>query len=83
MRFKWPGATEAALVNNTTVTTGSDAHSSNDEKFDEKNPAKVEEQFSDDESVNKVDEDASHGVQRVQAMTLVWSKKELIMAYIM
>jgi len=37
---------------------------------------------SDDASLNQVDTLAEHGVQKAQAMTLVWSKKGLILAYI-
>ncbi|KAK0391591.1 hypothetical protein NLU13_1091 [Sarocladium strictum] len=36
----------------------------------------------DEESVNKVDAEAEAGVKKAQAMTLVWTKKELILAYI-
>ncbi|KAF2124081.1 hypothetical protein P153DRAFT_371379 [Dothidotthia symphoricarpi CBS 119687] len=35
-----------------------------------------------DEELNKVDTNAEHGVQAMQAATMVWTKKELILAYI-
>jgi hypothetical protein len=38
---------------------------------------------SDDESVEKIDTNAEHGVQAVQAMTYAWSKTEIIFLYIM
>ncbi|OAP60323.1 MFS transporter, SIT family, siderophore-iron:H+ symporter [Fonsecaea erecta] len=37
---------------------------------------------SDDESVEKIDTNAEHGVQAVQAMTYAWSKTEIIFLYI-
>ncbi|KAJ4371839.1 hypothetical protein N0V86_008393 [Didymella sp. IMI 355093] len=37
---------------------------------------------SDDEELNKVDTHAEQGVQAIQAVTFVWSKKDLILAYI-
>lgn len=36
-----------------------------------------------DEELTKVDTTAQHGVQNVQAMTYVWTKRDLILAYIM
>jgi hypothetical protein len=36
-----------------------------------------------DDELNRVDASAEHGVQRAQAMTHVWSKKDLILAYIL
>lgn len=36
-----------------------------------------------DEELNKVDTTAEHGVQAVQAATFVWSKRDLIVAYIL
>lgn len=38
---------------------------------------------SDDESVEKIDTNAEHGVQAVQAMTFAWTKKEIIFLYLM
>ena len=38
---------------------------------------------SDDDSTEKVDLDAQHGVQAQQAMTQVWTKRDLITAYIL
>lgn len=38
---------------------------------------------SDDEELNKVDTHAEHGVQAIQAVTFVWTKKDLILAYIL
>jgi hypothetical protein len=36
----------------------------------------------DDEELNKVDTTAERGVQAIQAATHVWTKKDLIYAYI-
>ena len=38
---------------------------------------------SDDEELNKVDTHAEQGVQAIQAVTFVWTKKDLIMAYVL
>jgi hypothetical protein len=38
---------------------------------------------SDDEELNKVDTHAEQGVQAIQAVTFVWSKRDLILAYIL
>jgi hypothetical protein len=38
---------------------------------------------SDDEELNKIDTTAESGVQAVQAATHVWTKRDLIMAYVM
>ncbi|KAF1850404.1 siderophore iron transporter-like protein [Cucurbitaria berberidis CBS 394.84] len=38
--------------------------------------------FNSDEELNKVDTTAEHGVQAIQASTQVWSKRDLILAYI-
>jgi hypothetical protein len=35
-----------------------------------------------DEELNKVDTNAEHGVQAIQAATHVWTKRDLILAYI-
>ena len=37
---------------------------------------------SDEESVNKIDNGAELGVKQAQGMTMVWTKNELILAYI-
>lgn len=36
-----------------------------------------------DEELNKVDTTAEHGVQAVQAASLVWKKRDLVLAYIL
>lgn len=36
-----------------------------------------------DEELNRVDTTAEHGVQAIQAATIVWTKRDLIMAYIL
>jgi hypothetical protein len=38
---------------------------------------------SDDEELNKIDTSAESGVQAVQAATHVWTKRDLILAYIL
>lgn len=36
-----------------------------------------------DEELNKIDRNAEHGVQQIQAMTQVWTRRDLLFAYIM
>lgn len=36
-----------------------------------------------DEELSKVDQTAQYGVQNAQAMTYVWTKRDLILAYVM
>jgi hypothetical protein len=36
-----------------------------------------------DEELNKVDKTAEQGVQAIQAVTFVWTKKDLIIAYVL
>jgi hypothetical protein len=38
---------------------------------------------SDDEELNKIDTTAESGVQAIQAATHVWTKRDLIIAYVM
>jgi hypothetical protein len=37
----------------------------------------------DDDSLEKIDTTAEHGVQAVQAMTQTWTKRDILAAYIM
>ncbi|KAH6629191.1 siderophore iron transporter mirB [Boeremia exigua] len=65
-----------------------DAHGSmdvsrrNDEKIGAPRSPSSMSDGSSDEELNKVDTHAEQGVQAIQAATLVWSKRDLIMAYI-
>ncbi|KAJ4294185.1 hypothetical protein N0V90_007875 [Kalmusia sp. IMI 367209] len=96
MGFTFKGLTSAALVNkneagvsavekdiadvpaSVRATTSMDAHRGIDEKLG----APRSEDGTDDDSLNKVDTTAEAGVQKAQAMTLVWTKKELLLAYV-
>lgn len=97
MGFNFKGLTSAALAskngadNNATekdvadVPTSVAGHTSMDapRDFDEKmGTPRASEGGSDDTSLNKVDTTAEQGVQQAQAMTLVWTKNELIFAYV-
>lgn len=82
MRFRLPGAAQSALTPVIATTVDSDTHSSDNGGLHNEKHAVVD-VHSDSESIEKVDPDAQHGVQRVQAMTHVWSKRDLIAAYIM
>lgn len=97
MGFTFKGLTSAALVSrderaNTAVEkdvadvpasvaghTSMEANRNVDEKL---GAPRSEDELSDDSSLNKVDTTAEAGVQRAQAMTLVWTRSELIIAYV-
>ncbi|KAK5102071.1 hypothetical protein LTS08_004531 [Lithohypha guttulata] len=87
-------ATKSAGSNEKTTSDSVGNRSSNDvENFDEKQTpynnaastvdAHMAFDSSDDDSLNKVDTAAQAGVQKVQAMTQVWSKREIILAYVL
>jgi hypothetical protein len=97
MGFDFRGLTSGALVsNNKTANVGNTKdigdvpvsvaghtsmdHNGPDEKLGA--PRSIDGMDSDDE-LNKVDTHAEHGVQRAQAMTRVWTKRDLILAYIL
>lgn len=92
MRFRIPGVTTSSAI-----TTGADTgpaaspeqrHSSDAEAVNEKD-VKVGDNRSqdyssdDDSSLEKVDTNAEHGVQTIQAMTKVWSRRDIFASYIM
>ena len=98
MGFTFKGLTSAALVSkdergNSAVEkdvadvpasvaghTSEEAQRNVDKKLGA--PRSADEVSDDDSSLNKVDTTAEAGVQRAQAMTLVWTKKELIFGYV-
>lgn len=90
MRFKVSGLTLSALAtkhagnNDTEVSDPMDNRSSNEEKSYEKDDRVHDaEAASDDDSLAAIDRDAQLGTQKVQAMTQVWSERDLTLAYIM
>ena len=90
MRFRVSGLTSSALAtkhagnSNTEISGSMDNRSSNEDKSYEKDPRVHDaEAASDDDSRAAIDRDAQLGTQKVQAMTQVWSKRDLILAYIM
>jgi hypothetical protein len=92
MGFTFKGLTSNALASapagHTTsdkdvadVPAAVDGHSHPDEKLG--TPRSVNSMSgSDDEELNKIDTTAESGVQAVQAATHVWTKRDLIIAYI-
>lgn len=54
-----------------------------DEKLGANRSSDVSADSTSDEELTRVDPSAPRGVQNVQAMTYVWSKRDLILAYIM
>jgi hypothetical protein len=96
MRFRIPGVTTSSAVS-PAVATGTDnatspaseqKHSSDAEAANEKDVRVGDGQprdysSDDDSSLEKVDTNAEHGVQTIQAMTQVWSKRDILAAYVM
>ncbi|PQE25990.1 siderophore iron transporter protein [Rutstroemia sp. NJR-2017a BBW] len=81
MRFPWSARTEggaAGLAVGAPEITSSEAHPDN--KNDVFNPT-VHDGIGSSSDEDKPSEDAQHGVQAVEAVTLVWSKTQLILAY--
>ncbi|KAF2270529.1 siderophore iron transporter mirB [Lojkania enalia] len=97
MGFSFRGLTSSALVTNNTATANAnntdvadvpasvEGHTSMDvSRPDEKLGASRSIDESDsDTDLEKIDTTAPQGVQTIQAMTHVWSRRELISAYIM
>jgi hypothetical protein len=99
MGFSFKGLTSAALVAGNTPAANADnkdiadvpaavqGHTSMDvSRPDEKlGTPRTDTSMSNnsDEELNKVDTTAESGVQAVQAATMVWSKRDLILAYIL
>lgn len=98
MTFGFKGLTTQALVSSNTTSTNRnnvdiadipaavEGHTSHDsDSFNEKLGAtrsRVAESPSDEE-LNKIDQSAQRGVQNVQAITQVWSRRDLILAFIL
>ncbi len=97
MGFSFKGLTSSALVSGNTASTNADhkdiadvpasyqGHTSMDvTRPDEKVGSPRESAMSrdSDEELNKVDTTAEAGVQGVQAASLLWKKRDLILAYI-
>jgi hypothetical protein len=98
MGFDFRGLASGALVskNNASsnrnaqdigdVPAAVDGHYSTNGHLDEKHlgaPHTDSDSHDSDDELNKVDTHAEHGVQRAQAMTHVWTKRDLIIAYIL
>lgn len=81
MRFPWSARTESAATEFAVggpEITSTKAHPDN--KNDVFNPT-VHDGIASGSDEDKPSEDAQHGVQAVEAVTLVWSKNQLILAY--
>jgi hypothetical protein len=97
MGFNFKSLTSSALVANNTHAANADnkdvadvpasyaGHTSIDvPRVDEKLGAPRDaDPMSSEEELTKVDTTAEQGVQNVQAMTHVWTRRDLIVAYIM
>ncbi|KAF2108447.1 siderophore iron transporter-like protein [Lophiotrema nucula] len=96
MGFTFRGLTSSALIARDTkdlnaantdiadVPASYGGHTSSDvARPDEKLGAPRSTDVDSDEELTKVDTTAEGGVQKVQAMTYVWTKRDLILAYIM
>ncbi|KAF2702846.1 alpha/beta-hydrolase [Pleomassaria siparia CBS 279.74] len=89
MGFNWPGMTRAMLrseQNNAAATNADHIEPADPEKARDDNEKLGEpgshDVNSSEEELTKVDTAAPQGTQKVQAMTHVWSKRDLILAYI-
>lgn len=84
MRFNIPGLASNAVVEHAQSGNTSSPASVSSHDIEKKEPAvDSAADFSDDDSINKVDESAPRGVQIAQAMTQVWSRRDLILAYVL
>ncbi|TKX22536.1 MFS transporter-like protein 93 [Elsinoe australis] len=91
MRFRVPGFVPQALTANNPAnqndvdvrTTSVDVEQPYEKKVAVNHGDSASDTQSEDPNEEKVDPEASHGTQTIQAMTQVWSKNELIMAYLM
>lgn len=63
-------------------TSSNDAPNNVDEKLGGPHDAKAAGESSDEESVDKIDVKAEKGVMQAQGMTLVWTRNEIILAYV-
>lgn len=94
MRFRIAGLTTSAAAAPITAT-GNDAavpaaehRGPNDTEIANEKEARIGDAASrdssdDDASLEKLDTNAEHGVQAIQAMTQVWSKSHILIAYVM
>jgi hypothetical protein len=97
MGFSFQGLATSALVSGNTASANADnkdiadvpasyqGHTSMDAaRPDEKvgSPRESARSRDSDEELNKVDTTAEAGVQRAQAASLLWKKRDLILAYI-
>ena len=97
MGFNFRGLTSGALVANNSAAVDAEktdisnipaavaGHTGHDIETGKKSdgvPRSIDTAEESDEELRKVDTTAQHGVQSVQAMTHVWSKRDLILAYI-
>lgn len=99
MGFSFRGLTSTTLVSGSTTQTHTDnkdiadvpaavqGHTSMDTKRPDENLGSPRSDTSSsresDEELNKVDTTAEDGVQKVQAASMVWTKRDLILAYIL
>lgn len=96
MGFSFRGLTSSALVSGNTTRAHDDnkdvadvpasvqGHTSQEVKHPNEKlgtPRSDTSSSQDDEELNKVDTTAEDGVQQVQAASMVWSKRDLILAY--
>ena len=97
MKFRIPGFQPDAALGNSTATSTADnaAGRSSDSSTDQADVANEKNVHVDgagslggyssdeDSSLEKIDTNAEHGVQTIQAMTKVWSTRDIYAAYIM
>lgn len=93
MQFNIPGLShgQGAIASNAVVDHAQTANSDSSKSVNSQDLEKREKgaaidssaELSDDDSINKVDATAPRGVQIAQAMTQVWSRRDLLLAYVL
>lgn len=86
MRLRFPQSLSLALdrgtSNDVDISSSADVDLTNHKVMDKKT-AGLAGESSDDGSEKVVDPDAQRGVQLAEAMTEVWTRRDLIMAYVL
>ena len=88
MKFRFPGAPAAILATNTGKSNDNDAaaeisHDTATTALHHKEAGVSADTTSDDASSGVINTEYQHGTQLVEAMTQVWTKRDLYIAYVL
>lgn len=75
--------TDAGLQSPATEQQRNDTEAANEKDVKVGDNASRDYSSDDDSSLEKLDTNAEHGVQTIQAMTQVWSKRDILASYVM